>query len=113
MDALDSPTTTGAAPLTDVALCRWIGQAAAGEAIIYHIGLLARDRAPQTQVLPPELCRELSAVADRALRLAEAGVVHLLQRRLGEERFAYLLVVRPRPRRSRHAFPPVLLAEAA
>ena len=84
--------------LTENDLCDCLADAPAGATITYHVGMLARDRAPHTQVLSPDRCRDLGAVADRVLLLAEAGWVHLVQRRLGEERFAYLLIVRPRPR---------------
>ena len=88
-----------------------------GEAITYHVGMLARDRWPLSFVLPEVHRLELNAIADRAQQLADAGMVHLVQRRLAEERFAYLLIVRPRPRRQatqRRPVPPMLmLAEAA
>jgi len=84
--------------LTENDLCDCLADAPAGATITYHVGMLARDRAPHTQVFSPDRCRDLGAVADRVLLLAEAGWVHLVQRRLGEERFAYLLIVRPRPR---------------
>lgn len=88
-------------------LCDRLADALPGDTITYHVGMLARDRAPQTQVLSPDRCRDLAAVADRVLQLAEAGWVHLVQRRLGEERFAYLLIVRPRPRALRGAAMPL------
>ena len=84
--------------LTENDLCDRLADAQVGDVITYHVGMLARDRAPQTQVLGPDRCRDLGAVADRALQLAEAGWVHLVQSRLDEARFAYLLIVRSRPR---------------
>lgn len=106
---------TPAAVMTENDLCDRLADALPGDVITYHIGLLARDRAPQSQMLTPERCRELGAVADRVLRLAEIGWAHLVQRRIGEECFAYLLVVRPRPRSRRDtAMPaPVALKQAA
>jgi hypothetical protein len=96
--------------LTENALCDRLAEAQAGDVITYHVGMLARDRAPQTQVLSPDRCRDLGAVADRALKLAEAGWVHLVQRRMGEERFTYLAIVRPRPRARRGVAMPLPVA---
>ena len=93
--------------LTENDLCDRLADAQAGDVITYHVGMLARDRAPQTQVLSADRCRDLGAVADRVLQLAEAGWVHLVQRRLGEECFAYLLIVRPRPRALRGVAMPI------
>jgi hypothetical protein len=107
-----SPTATSSAVIADENdLCDRLVESRPGDVITYHVGVLARDRAPETQMLPPERCRELGTLANRVLELAEAGWVHLLQRRLGEECFAYLLVVRPRPRSGRRAglVPPVFL----
>ena len=98
-------------------LCARLATAKAGDVITYHVGMLARDRAPLSQVLSAEGCRTLGAVADRVLALAEADWVHLLQRRLGEGCFAYFLVVKRRPRHARggivSAPPRCVLAEAA
>ena len=102
---------------TENDLCDRLADAQAGDVITYHVGMLARDRSPQTQILNNDRCRNLGAVADRVLQLAEAGWVHLVQRQLGEESFAYLLIVRPRPRALRGAAMPIALtaqqAEAA
>ncbi len=104
-----------AAVMSENDLCDRLADALPGDIITYHVGLLARDRAPQSQMLSLERCRKLGAVADRALQLAEAGWAHLVQRRIGEECFAYLLIVRPRPRAHRGvALPaPVALQQAA
>ena len=77
-----------------------------GDIMTYHVGMLARDRWPCSFVLTEERRITLNAVANRVRKLADAGWVHLLQRRVGDECFAYLLVVRPRPRRSRGAAMP-------
>lgn len=113
--AASQARVTPAAVMTENDLCDRLADALPGDVITYHIGLLARDRAPQSQMLTLERCRELGAVADRALRLAEIGWAHLVQRRIGEECFAYLLVVRPRPRPRRDAAmpAPVALKQAA
>jgi hypothetical protein len=89
------------------ALCDRVTTAAPGDAIAYFAGMLARDRDRLASRLPPEQRIELDATADYAWRLAEAGWAHLAQRRVGPECFAYLVIVRPRPRqqRSRDAAP--------
>jgi hypothetical protein len=100
-------------------LCDRLAQAMPGGVIAYHLGMLARDRAPTCQLLPERRRLDLNAIADRVLQLAAAGRVHLLQRRIGPDRFAYLAIVRSRPRprtvRTRMAItaPRALLAEAA
>jgi hypothetical protein len=111
------PATDPNLPLTENALCDTLADAPAGTAITYHIGLLARDRDRLASSLEPEQRDALDAVASRAWRLAAAGWVDLVQRRSGEERFVYLLVVRRRPLSARSAralaAAPLLLAEAA
>lgn len=92
-------------PRDTSALCERIMSAAPGEAIVYHLGLLARDRDRVASELTEAQRCELNAVAGYAWRLAEAGWCHLLQRRVALECFAYLLVVRPRPRQQRSAVP--------
>lgn len=99
------------------ALSDFIADAVAGAIIGYHIGTLARDRYRGLSHLPEAQRCELGILADYALRLADAGWAHLVQRRLGEERFVYLLVVRPR-RRARGmqalpSIPPILQQDAA
>jgi len=106
-DRISLPAASRPVALTENDLCDRLADAKAGDIITYHVGMLARDRAPETQVLSLDRCRQLGAVADRVLLLAEAGWVHLVQRRVGEECFAYLLIVRPRPRASRGVAMPV------
>jgi hypothetical protein len=94
-----------------------LADAMPGTAIIYHIGMLARDRDRLATNLTPEQRDALHALASRAWRLAAAGWADLLQRRVGVESFAYLLVVRRRPLSARSAralaAPSLRLAEAA
>ena len=85
------------------ALCDRMTDAVPGDAIIYHIGFLARDRCKTVSELPEEQRAELNVLADYAMRLMEGGWVHLLQRRIGPERLAYLAIVRPRPRHQRRS----------
>ena len=87
--------------LDENALCDRFADATAGDSITYHIGMLARDRDKIATKLLPERRDELELVARRALAMAEAGLCHLLQRRMDTECFAYILVVRPRSTNSR------------
>lgn len=98
------------AALTETALCSWLGAAAPGEAITYHRGALARELCPQLSLLPREERVRVARLSSRALKLAAAGYLHLVQRRHGFEDYAYIVVARHRPRRSA---PALLLAEAA
>ena len=99
---LNEPMSAASAPLdvalTENTLCDRFADAAPGDAITYHIGLLARDRDRLASALDQEAREDLEAVARRAWKLTEAGLAHLVQRRVAEERFAYLLIVRPRRR---------------
>jgi hypothetical protein len=89
--------------LSENALCDRFADAMPGDAIIYHLGLLARDRDKAASELPPERREDLEAVARRVWAMAEAGLGHLAQRRVAEGRCAYLLIVRPRPLSARSA----------
>jgi hypothetical protein len=87
--------------LSENGLCDRFTDAKPGEAITYHIGMLARDRDKVATTLAPKQRDELELVARRAWAMAEAGLCHLVQRRLDTERFGYVLVVRPRITNSR------------
>lgn len=78
------------------ALCDRLGDAPVGTTLTYHIGHLAYDRTPTVTKLDPAERAELDLLADRVMQLAEQGWVHLVQRRLAPECFAYQVVVRPR-----------------
>lgn len=109
---------TGVHPvLSETEFCDRLAEAVPNEAITYHVGMLARDRYWPLSKLPEDQRVALGAIANRALKLAEAGRVHLVQRRIAEERFVYLAIVRPQPRRVLRAMlvKPVrpMLAEAA
>lgn len=81
----------------EVALTAWINQAVPGETIEYHRGFLGIDRTPLGQPMSPEDRGHLIRIAERAMRLGEQGLVHLVQRRLGADTFSYLAVARARP----------------
>lgn len=73
--------------LSEREFCSWIGRAAPGEIIQYHLGHLAKDVASMT-----------IEAADRAAWAAEEGLVHLVQSRAGPSDFRYLAIKRRRPR---------------
>ena len=96
------PTTTFTPirprPLTDIEFCAWIGQSVPGDRLEYHCGLLATDITAGNSILPEPDRRRLSALASVAHRAFEAGLVHLVQIRVGRDRFAYLAIARTKPR---------------
>src|SRR5215210_6335508 len=83
-------------PLTETALCRWLGEAVPGDILAYHRGHLSRDVvATDTKTRSRA---ELQRVARRALWASESGLVHLVQHRHGPDDYSYLAVARPRPK---------------
>ena len=98
-------------PVVDAnALCDRVTAATPGDTITYFVGMLARDRDRLASRLCPDERIELEAIADCAWRLADAGWVHLVQHRVGPECFAYLVIVRPRPRQQRNRSTALLAA---
>jgi hypothetical protein len=85
-------------PLTDIEFCAWIGQAMPGDQLEYHRGFLGIDTTAVISTLPEPDRRRLAALASAAHRAFEAGLVHLVQARLGPNRFAYVAVARRKPR---------------
>ncbi|WP_135468538.1 hypothetical protein [Crenalkalicoccus roseus] len=111
--AAASPAWSPAPPLTEAALCRWLGAAAPGDAIVYFRGALARSLCPQLGLLSPADRLALARLAGRAWALCDQGLAHLVQRRRGVEDFEYLMIARRRPRRAGAPLLPQILAEAA
>lgn len=81
---------------SEIDLLAWVGQAAAGDILEYHQGFLALDRSSHGDAFRDLERVALGRIADQAMRLAEQGLVHLLQRRVRDERFSYLAIARPR-----------------
>lgn len=79
-------------PLTEAALCDWIAQALPGERLQYHEGLLLMDRSPATSPYPSRERLRIDAVAKRAWRACELGLVHLVSQRVEPFVFRYLAV---------------------
>lgn len=113
MDMISPELTSGRLQINEIDLCGCIGHAAPGAVIEYHRGFLALDLVPQVTRLSERDRLELGRVARRAWWAAERGLVHLVQRRLGPGFFAYLAVVRPKPRHTAISLSSLLQAEAA
>ncbi len=98
-------------PLTEIQFCAWVAQALPGDRLEYHRGYLAVDADKVTSDLDPNARAELACLRDRAFWSETAGLVHLVQQRLGPDRFAYLAIARPKTSRTARAV--AQLAEAA
>lgn len=112
-------TATGITPLfgvtgrvTDIEFCAWTSQAAPGDRLEYHRGFLVVDTARVISPLPEPERERLNGLARIVHRAFEADLVHLVQVRLGPDRFAYLAIARPKKRRSSAALA-TLLSKAA
>ena len=84
-------------PPTDLEFCQWVGEALPGEWLEYHRGFLAIDAAPDLSPLRSEERKRLVALAECARWASDHRLVHLVQRRIGPDRFAYLAIARPKP----------------
>ena len=82
---------------TEIDLCAWLSQAAPQDALEYHRGFLVLDTDLRISGFSKSDRLELVQVARRAWWAAEKNLVHLVQRRLGEDRFSYLAIARTRP----------------
>jgi hypothetical protein len=96
-------TTRPKAPLTEIQFCAWVAQAAAGDRLEYHRGFLVLDAFPGLSKLGDNERNELSLLANRAAWAEEQALVHLVQERLGPDRFSYLAIARPQTSRNAEA----------
>ena len=71
--------------------------AAPNDALEYHRDFLVLDIDPRISGFANGDRLELIQVASRARWASDKRLVHLVQRRLGESRFSYLAIARPRP----------------
>ena len=97
--------------LTDVQFCAWVATAVPGDTLEYHRGFLGADRTPQGQPMNTDDRATLIRTSNHAFRLAEQGLIHLVQRRLAPRTFSYLAIARQNPRNAPLSFPN--LVEAA
>ena len=79
-------------PITEEALCDWIATAVTGERLQYHQGLLLLDRSLANSSLPSKERQRINAVARRAWRACELGLVHLVSQRLEPFVFRYIAI---------------------
>lgn len=73
---------------------QWLDEAKPGQKLQYFEGFLAVGKDANGQQLPDAERRALASVADQLWRAAQRDLVHLVQRRLGEDHFEYLAVAR-------------------
>ena len=99
-----------AGPLTDIDFLAWIATAEPGAALEYHCGFLCVDCAELVSKLGPSDRKRLLTLSDVAVRAERAELVHLVQRRVATDVFAYLAIARPRPRHKTPALTALLEA---
>src|SRR5262245_37222781 len=85
----EAPAARG---VSELDFCKWLGQAAPGDVLVYHRGFLAADTDPHGSKLPERARRELARLARRAYWASELDRVHLVQRRRGPGDFIYVAV---------------------
>jgi hypothetical protein len=90
-------------PLTDIDFLAWIATAEPGAALEYHCGFLCVDCAELVSKLGPSDRKRLLTLSDVAARAERAELVHLVQRRVATDVFAYLAIARPRTRHKTRA----------
>ena len=81
----------------EIGFSAWLALAEPGASITYHHGFLAVDATAPVSKLSADHRRRLRDLAATAARAAEQDLVHLVQARLGPDRFAYRAIARPRP----------------
>ena len=86
------PLYVPAKPLTESALCDWIATAMAGERLQYHQGLLLVDRSDANSPYTTRERQRIHAVAKRAWRACELGLIHLVSQRIEPFVFRYITV---------------------
>ena len=91
------------AAVSEITLMAWVDVAEPGARLVYHSGNLVVDTTPNVSRLGKSALEDLRATANAAYRLSELGRVHLVQERLGPDRFAYLMITRPQKRAVRSA----------
>jgi hypothetical protein len=91
--------------LREKAFIQWLGKARTGSRITYHVGHLATDRVQGLGPLSESACRELAAIADRALALAQVDRLLLVQKRHGPGDYSYFAVMPKQHQPVRRAAP--------
>jgi hypothetical protein len=80
----------------DVSLLAWLNQAGPGDVVEYHRGFLAFDRSYRSAALSEDDRIALCQMASLAMRLANRGLIDLVQRRIAHDCFSYLAMARSR-----------------
>jgi len=101
-----------AVAVSEITLMAWADVAEPGAQLSYHNGFLVVDTTVNVSSLAKSELESLRDKAHAAYRLAELGRVHLVQKRLGPDRFAYLAIARPKPLSGRPATHVQLLSTA-
>lgn len=91
----DTSTERPRAAIGEIDFLGWLGQAQPGDMIEYHRGFLALDVMRGGSPLSEAARSALARTATIASWAFAQGLVHLVQRRLGEDEFSYLAIVRP------------------
>lgn len=105
---------SGKVSMSELQLCMWLGDAAPGDSLEYHLGFLVKDvEAGSKQRLKEPERVMLERLASRARWAAERGFAHLVQRRIAPEQFSYLVIARPRAPAARSPLAVIELAAAA
>ncbi len=78
--------------ITEDGFLAWVQLARPGEQLIYHHGYLAVDADFGYSHLQREDARALRKVADAAMRASRQSLVHLVQRRFGDNAYSYIAV---------------------
>ena len=97
--------------LTEIEFCAWIAQALPGDRLVYHRGFLAFDVHSLLTGLSEGERDQLRRLGARAFTAAEQRLVHLVQERIGPDRFAYIAIARPRPKAAAVSLSALLLDE--
>ena len=113
LDRLRPRLRRGNEPLTDIDLCAWIAQAVPGEILEYHRGALCVDRKVEISKLGLKECERIDHLADRALDAFDAGLVDLVQERLGPDHYRYLAIARSKTEATEQALSHMLMEDAA
>ena len=112
-DLENLPDIRGPHPISEIEFCGWVGQAVPGDRLEYHRGFLVLDAFPVISKLADPDRKRLALLGARAFWAAEAGLVHLVQERIGPDHFAYIAIARPKPKAASVSLSALLLEEVA
>ena len=79
------PAVQSAPSVTEIEFCAWVAQALPSDRLEYHRGFLVLDTFPVFSSLEAEAREALRKLADRTFHVAEQGLVHLVQERVGPD----------------------------